>query len=83
MSSTNKEVQCREIITKAVCGRGRKFSETTHTVTPSHKAVTILGAWVINHTYRANKIGEAVEVSGSYEFNIWYSYNNNTDTKVG
>jgi spore coat protein E len=82
MSSTNKEKQCREIVTKAVCGRGRKFSEATHTVTPSHKTVTILGAWVINHTYRADKVGETVEVSGTYEINIWYSYNNNTETTV-
>ena len=79
MSSTNKEKQRREIVTKAVCGRGRKFSEATHTVTTTHKMVTILGAWVINHTYRADKVGEIVEVSGTYEINIWYSYNNNTD----
>ncbi|WP_052947679.1 outer spore coat protein CotE [Aneurinibacillus tyrosinisolvens] len=79
MSSTDKEVQCREIVTKAVCGKGRRWSQSTHTVTPSHKTANILGAWVINHTYRADKVGETVEVSGTYEINIWYSYNRNTE----
>ncbi|WP_027417860.1 outer spore coat protein CotE [Aneurinibacillus terranovensis] len=82
MSSTDKEMQCREIVTKAVCGKGRKYSTAAHTVTPSHHSLTILGCWVINHVYKAVQIGEAVEVSGSYEVNIWYSYNNNTETTV-
>lgn len=79
---SNKDLQCREIVTKAVCGKGRKFSQVTHTVTPTNKTATILGAWVINHTYRADLVGETVEVYGAYELNIWYSFNNNTETSV-
>jgi spore coat protein E len=82
MSHTEKDVQCREIITKAVCGKGRKFSQATHTITPSHSPTSILGCWIINHTFATDKVGESVEVSGSYDINVWYSFNNNTKTEV-
>ncbi|MDQ0337348.1 spore coat protein E [Caldalkalibacillus uzonensis] len=82
MSQTEKDIQCREIVTKAVCGRGRKFTQATHTITPSHSPTNILGCWIINHNYTATKEGDTVEVSGSYDINIWYSYNNNTQTQV-
>ncbi len=82
MSGTVKDMQSREIITKAVIGKGRKFSQATHTITPSNSPSTILGAWIINHTYSAEKSGEAVEVVGSYDINIWYSCDNNTKTEV-
>lgn len=73
----------REIITKAVCGKGRKFTQESHYITPSHKPSSILGCWVINHLYNAKKkSGDTVEVNGSYDINVWYSYNDNTKTEV-
>lgn len=72
----------REIITKAVIGKGKKFTESTHTISPSHRPTSILGCWVINHIYNAKKKGDHVEVSGSYDINVWYSYNDNTKTEV-
>lgn len=73
----------REIITKAVCGKGRRFVEATHSISPSHKPSSILGCWVINHLYHAKKKSkDVVEVNGSYDINIWYSYNDNTKTEV-
>lgn len=74
--------QCREIITKAVCGKGRKFSTVTHTVTPPHNPTSILGAWVINHQYEAVRAGDGIEVIGTYDINIWYSYDRNSQTDV-
>lgn len=82
MSIADKELECREILTKAVCGKGRKFSQVTHTVTPPHNPTNILGAWIINHQYEAVKSGDGVEVLGTYDINIWYSYNKNTKTEV-
>jgi spore coat protein E len=76
------DLSFREIITKAVCGKGRKFSQATHTCTPTHKPSSILGCWIINHSYKASKVDDAVDISGSYDINIWYSYNNNTKTEV-
>ncbi|CAG9611223.1 Spore coat protein E [Bacillus rhizoplanae] len=72
----------REIITKAVVGKGRKYMKTTHTVTPNHPPTSILGCWVINHAYEAKKNGKYVEIEGFYDINTWYSYEENTKTEV-
>lgn len=82
MAIADRRLQRREIITKAVCGKGRKFSTVTHTVTPPHHPSSILGAWIINHQYEAVKSGDGIEVIGSYDIDIWYSYNKNSQTDV-
>lgn len=82
MSTTDHALKCREIITKAVCGKGRRFSQATHHVTPPHHPTSILGAWIINHQYEAVKAGEEIEVVGTYDINIWYSYDRNSKTDV-
>ncbi|SER59050.1 outer spore coat protein CotE [Salipaludibacillus aurantiacus] len=80
--SSEKDVHYRQIITKAVCGKGRKFSETKHKITPAEKPTSILGCWLINHKYTSAKKGDAVEINGTYDCNIWYSYSGNTKTNV-
>ncbi len=82
MLSDIRAYQCREIITKAVCGKGHKFSQGTHVLTASYAPNTILGCWVINHKFKAHKVGDVVEVVGSYDIDVWYSYENNTKTDV-
>ncbi|WP_139488876.1 outer spore coat protein CotE [Brevibacillus dissolubilis] len=82
MSGTDKDMQCRELIAKAVCGRGHKFSQMTHTITPANTPSTILGCWIINNTFQAEKVGSTVEVRGSYDVNLWYSFADNTQTEV-
>lgn len=82
MSIVDKELECREILTKAVCGKGRKFSHVNHTVTPPHNPTNILGAWIINHQYEAVKSGDGIEILGTYDINIWYSYDKNSKTDV-
>ncbi|MUK89835.1 outer spore coat protein CotE [Ornithinibacillus sp. L9] len=73
----------REIITKAVIGKGKKFTQATHSISPSHRPTSILGCWVINHLYNAKqKSDDTVEINGSYEINVWFSYNDNTKTEV-
>ncbi|ASR47205.1 outer spore coat protein CotE [Paenibacillus kribbensis] len=72
----------REIITKAICGKGRRFSTVTHTVTPPNNPTSILGAWIINHQYEAVAAGDGIEVVGTYDINIWYSYDKNSQTDV-
>ena len=78
----HKDLQCREIITKAVCGKGRKFSKATHTISLPNKPSNILGSWAINHTFEAEKVGDIIEIVGTFETNLWYSYANNTKTTV-
>jgi spore coat protein E len=82
MSISDKDLQYREIITKAVCGKGRKFSQVSHTVTPSNAPTSILGAWIINNRYEAVLSSNGVEVVGTYDINIWYSYDRNSKTDV-
>ncbi|GAA4701494.1 outer spore coat protein CotE [Brevibacillus fulvus] len=82
MSGTEKDLQCRELIAKAVCGKGHKFTQTTHVIIPSHTPSTILGCWIINTNFQAEKVGDAVEVSGTYDVNLWFSFANNTQTEV-
>ncbi|SDX15782.1 spore coat protein E [Marininema mesophilum] len=82
MSNTESGIQTRQIITKAVTGKGRKFSQTTHSVQPPDNISSILGCWIINHQYDAARIGDAIEVTGSYDINIWFSQNRNTKTEV-
>ncbi|WNQ09175.1 outer spore coat protein CotE [Paenibacillus aurantius] len=82
MSIADKDLQYREILTKAVCGKGRKFSQVSHTVTPPNAPTSILGAWIINNQYEAVRSSEGVEVIGTYDVNIWYSYDKNTKTDV-
>lgn len=72
----------REIITKAVVAKGRKFTQSNHTICPKHHPSSILGCWIINHTYEAKKVGKTVEVRGYYDINVWYSFDNNTKTEV-
>ena len=57
----------KEIVTKAVIGKGKKLFTTENTIKVSHAPSTILGCWVIN---------------GSYDVNIWYSYDGDTKTDV-
>lgn len=82
MSGIDKDLQCRELIAKAVCGKGHKFFQTTHTILPSHTPSTILGCWIINNSFQAEKVGDAIEISGTYDVNLWYSYSDNTQTEV-
>jgi len=72
----------KEIVTKAVIGKGKKTFTTTNSVTPECDASTILGCWVINHNFKGYKTGDTVTVEGSYDINIWYSCQNDTKTEV-
>lgn len=72
----------REIITKAVVAKGRKFTQSNHTICPAHTPSSILGCWIINHKYEAKKVGNKVEICGTYDINVWHSYNDNTKTEV-
>lgn len=72
----------REIVTKTVIGKGKKNFTTKARKTVDNTPSTILGCWVINHTFKGDKIGDKVNIVGSYDVNIWYSYDNDTKTDV-
>ena len=71
----------KEIVTKAVVSKGKKLFTTNHSVTVSNPS-TVLGCWVINHNFNGTKSGNNIIINGSYDVNIWYSYDNDTKTAV-
>ena len=71
----------REIVTKAVVSKGKKLFSTSNKVTVNNPS-TILGCWVINHNFNGIKTGNKITIDGSYDVNIWYSYDNDTKTDV-
>ncbi len=72
----------REIVTRAVLAKGRKVLKLKETVTTLNSVTSVLGCWIINHNFTASLNGKEVTVNGSFENNIWYSYNDNSATDV-
>ncbi len=72
----------KEIVTKAVIGKGKKTFTTTNEKLVDKKPSTILGCWVINHTFRGEQQNNSIVINGSYDVNIWYSYDDDTKTEV-
>ena len=73
----------REIVTKAVIGKGKKRFKITSPLNDLRSpADSILGCWIINHKFGARKCDNSVDVKGVYDINVWYSFADNTQTEV-
>lgn len=72
----------KEIVTKAVIGKGKKYFKNKYDVEIEEIPSTILGCWIINHKFNGYIQGEDVVVDGSFDINLWYSYDNDTKTNV-
>ena len=72
----------KEIVTKAIIGKGKKYYKNTYTIDTEYIPTTVLGCWVINHKFKGSEVGEKIVVDGSFDVNIWYSYDDNTKTTV-
>lgn len=72
----------KEIVTKAVLGKGMKTFTDSYSVVPNCAPTTVLGCWVINHTFSGKKVNDSIVIQGSYDVNIWYSCKNDTSTEV-
>ncbi len=72
----------KEIVTKAVIGKGKKTFKDEYELDTEKNIDTVLGCWVINHNLRGIKDNDYIKINGSYDINIWYSYDNNTKTDV-
>lgn len=72
----------KEIVTKAVIGKGKKHFRNTYAITTESNVDTVLGCWVINHNLKGTNNNGKVLIRGSFDVNIWYSYENNTKTNV-
>ena len=72
----------KEIVTKAVIGKGKKYFKDNYSIEVENEPTTILGCWVINHKFKGYKTNDKIGVSGTYDVNIWYSYDKYSKTTV-
>ena len=64
----------KEIVTKAVVGKGKKYYRNTYTINTEFAPNTVLGCWVINHKFEGHEVHGKIEIDGSFDVNLWYSY---------
>ena len=74
--------EIREIVTKAIVEKGKKSIRFVEKVQTKNPVESVLGCWVLNHSFQAEKTKDGVLVQGIFEVNIWHSFNNNTQTEV-
>jgi spore coat protein E len=72
----------KEIVTKTIIGKGKKVFKNDYEITVDKDINNVLGCWIINHNLRGKKDEDYIKINGSYDINIWYSYDNNTKTDV-
>lgn len=72
----------KEIVTKAVIGKGKKKYRNKYEIMVEQKPTTILGCWIINHNFLAKEMDDKIIINGSFDVNIWYSYAGDTKTAV-
>lgn len=72
----------KEIVTKAVIGKGKKYFKNSYNILTENNANTVLGCWVINHEFKGYVSGGKVVIDGKFDINIWYSYDNDKKTAV-
>lgn len=73
----------KEIVTKAVIGKAKKTSSNDFSLDPEEKPNTVLGCWVINHSFTGTKNANGgVNISGAFDVNVWYSYDSDSKTAV-
>jgi spore coat protein E len=75
--------EIREILTKAVIGKGRRFFSVT-TMMPETEGIVdkILSTAMINHETTASKEKNVVHVKGSYDIHVWYAYSDEKETAI-
>lgn len=72
----------KEIVTKAVIGKGKKKYQDKYQIEVEQTPSTVLGCWIINHNFQAKEVNEKIIINGSFDANVWYSYDNDTKTTV-
>ena len=74
--------QYKEIVTKAIIGKGKKATNSTYYLNTDEEPNTVLGCWVINHNFSGRNSGDGIKVDGTFDVNVWYSYDSDKKTAV-
>ena len=72
----------KEIVTKTIIGKGKKTFQDKYTLQTEQPPNTVLGCWIINHRFSGNNNKNEVNIYGSFDVNVWYSYDNDSKTSV-
>ena len=72
----------KEIVTKTVIGKAKKTNKNEVIIKPEQIPNTVLGCWVINHTFNGINENGLVKINGGYDINVWYSYDSDHKTAV-
>lgn len=72
----------KEIVTKAIIEKCKKTFRDNYEFLTTNVIDTVLGCWVINSKIEGNIVNQKLKLLGSFDVNIWYSYDNNTKTAV-
>ena len=87
--------QIREIITKAVIGKGHLNSKNIYKLELENNIDHVLGCWIVGHVYEANIKNEKILVKGEFDINLvatqlmhepdsnlWYALEDEPQSKV-
>ena len=75
--------EIREIVTKAVIGKGTRKFEISITMPETVGLVErVLGAVMTNHSVHAGRSGNLIEMTGSYDVHVWYTHDNDKQTEI-
>ena len=72
----------KEIVTKAIIGKAKKTTKDTYEIESEIIPDNILGCWVINHNFNGINNNNKIEINGTFDVNVLYSFDNNTKTQV-
>ncbi len=72
----------KEIVAKTIIGKGKKETTNKYTLIPENVPNTVLGCWVINNNFKGSNNKNDITINGSFDVNVWYSYDNNSKTAV-
>lgn len=72
----------REIVTKAVIGKGKIANSGEVILNPTSAASKVLGCWIINHYFVSNFENGKVLAKGKYDVHVWYGCNNDSETTI-
>lgn len=79
-NSTKLSGGLREIKTKATCAKGQKRFRQIHSIVTTQPAELVLGSRITSHNYVACPLTNSVEIKGTYDVHIWYTYSDGTLT---
>lgn len=72
----------REIVTKAVIGKGKLKDKITLTFPCEHKVTKTLGCWIINNEFTPLYEKGKTFIKGKYEIHVWYAYSKDSKTAL-